>query len=350
MALLIVAPVFVLTLIFFLLSSSDYVPKVLIDEDNVPAPLVRAIEEQDVIAEECPPEALSAPETYLREHPDVDLIVAAPERGEKGVETEGSETGEPGSGEVEAGGADKGLDFYILENSAKSRDAIAAVGDAQAPLNPAAEVRTYTVYGSEDDSTFDSLGYIFPGIFTFFFVFIIAGMTLVRERSGGTLERLMMTPIRRFEVIMGYSMGIGVFAAIQAAVIVCWTIYALRLETIGSVPLIILTMMLLAFTAVSFGALVSIFATTEFQIVQFIPITVVPQVFFSGIIPIDTIPYGLGNLCYIMPMYYGCTAMKKIAVYGDGLNDVWPYLTALAVYALALGALNTIALKKYRIT
>jgi ABC-2 type transport system permease protein len=330
MALLIIAPVFVLTLIFFLLSDSDYVPKALIDEDNVPAPLVRAIEKQDVAIEACPREALSKPGEYLREHPDVDLIITAP----------APEAGEPGGR--------RGLDFYILENSAKSRGAVAAVGDAQASLNPASEVRTHTVYGSTDDSTFDSLGYIFPGVFTFFFVFIIAGMTLVRERSGGTLERLMMTPIRRVEVIMGYSMGIGVFAAIQAVVIVCWSVYALRLETLGPVALIILAMVLLAFTAVSFGALVSIFATTEFQIVQFIPVVVVPQVFFSGIIPVDTIPYGLGNLCYAMPMYYGCTAMKKIAVYGESFPGVWQYLAALAGYALVLGALNTVSLRKYR--
>jgi ABC-2 type transport system permease protein len=351
---LVVAPVFVLTLIFFLLADSDYVPKILVDEDGVPAPLVQAIYEQDVIAEACPAEALGEPEKYLREHPGVDLIVTAPKlsQDEVGQGVDGQDTGranidgQSALGGIESGG---GLDFYMLESNVKSRDAISAISDAQASLNPSSEVRTHTVYGSADDSTFDSLGYIFPGVFTFFFVFIISGMTLVRERSGGTLERLMMTPIRRFEVIMGYSMGIGVFAAVQAVVIVCYTIYVLRLESLGSVALIILAMMLLAFTAVSFGALISIFATTEFQIVQFIPVVVVPQVFFSGIIPLDTIPYGLGNLCYIMPMYYGCRAMKEIAVYGYGLQEIWPFLAALACYALALGVLNTLALKKYRV-
>ncbi|MDR1271508.1 MAG: ABC transporter permease [Clostridiales Family XIII bacterium] len=364
MAMLIVAPVFVLTLIFFLLADSDYVPKILVDEDGVPAPLVQAIYEQDAAVEACPAEALGEPEKYLRGHPDVDLIVTAPKLSQEtdgqgidgngmissvvDVQGAGSQTAGGQSAPGETGGGE-GLDFYMLESNVKSRDAISAISDAQVSLNPSSEVRTHTVYGSADDSTFDSLGYIFPGVFTFFFVFIISGMTLVRERSGGTLERLMMTPIRRFEVIMGYSMGIGVFAAIQAVVIVCYTIYVLRLESLGSVALIILAMMLLAFTAVSFGALVSIFATTEFQIVQFIPVVVVPQVFFSGIIPLETIPYGLGNLCYIMPMYYGCRAMKEIAVYGYGLQDIWPYLVALVCYALALGVLNTLALRKYRV-
>jgi ABC-2 type transport system permease protein len=189
---------------------------------------------------------------------------------------------------------------------------------------------------------------MFPGIFTFFFVFLIAGMALVRERGGGTLERLLMTPIRRWEVISGYTLGISFYGIIQAAVIVCFTVYVLRLPCEGPVWLVVTAMLLLAITAVSFGALVSIFAATEFQIVQFIPVVIVPQVFFSGLIPLETIPYGLGKLCVVMPLYYGCTAMKEVMTYGAGIAEVWPCLAALAAYTLLLGVLNTLALKKYR--
>lgn len=62
---------------------------------------------------------------------------------------------------------------------------------------------------------------------------------------------------------------------------------------------------------------------------QFIPIVVIPQYFFSGLIPIDTLPYGLGNLAYIMPVFHGCSALKGIMIKGSGLMDIWPALTAL---------------------
>ena len=97
-----------------------------------------------------------------------------------------------------------------------------------------------------------------------------------------------------------------------------------------------------------FGALVSIFANSEFQVVQFVPIVIVTQVFFSGLIPIDTIPYGLGVLAYIMPVYYGCTSLKMIMVEGANIFQIAPWLGGLCAYAIVLFILNTITLKKYR--
>jgi ABC-2 type transport system permease protein len=94
--------------------------------------------------------------------------------------------------------------------------------------------------------------------------------------------------------------------------------------------------------------MLSIFANSEFQVLQFIPIVLVPQIFFSGLIPLDTIPYELGNICYITPIYYGCTAIKRVVIEGGGLGTMWSYILALLAYTAALCAINTIALKKYR--
>ncbi len=158
----------------------------------------------------------------------------------------------------------------------------------------------------------------------------------------------MMTPIRRGEVILGYTAGYGVFAAVQAILIVLYAVYVLQLGSAGHIGWILLTMVLLAVTAVSFGATISIFASTELQVVQMIPFTIIPQVFFSGLIPLDLIPYQLGNLAYIMPIFYGATAIKGVMVYGHGFADIWGYLAGLVAYALVLYIINTLALKKFR--
>ncbi|MDF2566932.1 MAG: transport system permease protein, partial [Oscillospiraceae bacterium] len=198
------------------------------------------------------------------------------------------------------------------------------------------------------DTMFNSLGYVLLGILSFFFVFIISGISFVRERSSGTLERLMLTPISRLSVVAGYTVGFGIFAAIQSILIILYTKYALGITFEGPLLLAILIMILLAFTAVSMGALVSIFANSEFQVMQFIPVIIIPQMFFSGLIPIDTLPFGLGKLAYIMPVYYGCTALENVMIKGFGIEQIWQYLLILLAFILVLFIINTLALKKYR--
>ncbi len=95
-------------------------------------------------------------------------------------------------------------------------------------------------------------------------------------------------------------------------------------------------------------ATISVFARSELQVVQMIPFTIIPQVFFSGLIPLDLIPYGLGNLSYVMPIFYGATAIKEVMVYGSGFAGIWGYVLGLVVYAGVLYVLNLRALGKYR--
>jgi len=116
----------------------------------------------------------------------------------------------------------------------------------------------------------------------------------------------------------------------------------------GSVFLAVLLMVLIAFCAVSTGAFVSIFSSSEFQVMQFIPVIVIPQIFFSGLIPIDTFPYGLGKLAFIMPVYYGCTGLENVMVRGCGFWQIQLYIYALLAFIAFLFLLNIIALKKYR--
>lgn len=316
-ALILIAPLLILTLVYFLLGDSDYVPVVVIDA-SMPEQIVDALEGEtlEVIIVN-----LGDPEAYLKKNENVDAVL---------LKTPNSTF------------------FMLREPSTKSSKAVQEIRDGLNMVMPSAEGTTAFVYGEEGQSTFDSFGYVFLSLFSFFFVFILSAMALVKERSGGTLERLLMTPIKRGQVILGYTLGYGVFAVVQSVFIVLYMIYVLGLTSLGNIGWVFLVMILMAGTAVLFGATISVFARSELQVVQMIPFTIIPQVFFSGLIPLDLIPYGLGNLSYIMPIFYGATAIKEVMVYGNGFSSIWVYVLGLVVYAGVLYLLNMRALGKYR--
>jgi ABC-2 type transport system permease protein len=317
-ALILFAPLLIITFVYFLLGDSGYTPTIALDMSRTPSAILTALQGQDAMLVELQPEADA---TQFLKDKKADAVLTI------------SQTG---------------VSIRMLEANAKSAKAMTAVKNAAAGLSPGAKISASFVYGGENDSTFDMLGYVFLGIFSFFFVFIISGIALVRERSSGTLERLLMTRIKCVEVIMGYTIGYGVFAVIQAVLVVVYSIFVLGAHCEGNALWVVLVMVLMAVTAVSFGAMISIFANSEFQVLQFIPIVLVPQIFFSGLVPLDTIPYGLGNICYITPVYYGCAAIKRVMVEGGGFSVIWPFMLALLAYTAALSLLNAAALKKYR--
>jgi|WetSurMetagenome_2_1015567.scaffolds.fasta_scaffold227148_1 ABC-2 type transport system permease protein len=319
MALMLLAPVVILTLLFFLLSNTDYKARLLLSSE-LPDPLATALASRaDVIRE----------------------------------------TGEPDLAAIDRQLLDRKADAYIYrsgnnlvirmrENDAVKLKAVSsALQSAMASLG-ASQVSTEFLLGTNGENMFQDMGYILLGVLSFFFVFIIAGIAFVRERESGTLERLMITPVRRRAVVAGYTLGYGLFAAIQAIFIILYTQIVLGLPIAGSVALVILVMVLLAFSAVATGTFVSIFANNEFQVMQFIPVVIIPQIFFSGLLNLDTLPYGLGRLAWIMPIHYGCSALKIIMVDGGHFGDIWLYLVGLLAFNAVLAAGNILALRKYR--
>lgn len=139
------------------------------------------------------------------------------------------------------------------------------------------------LYGDEHSNYFDKMFPILMSFFVFLFVFLISGIALLRERTTGTLERVLATPIKRSDIVFGYLIGYGVFAIIQTLIIVFFSIYLLNINLAGSLTYVILINILLAIAALVMGIFISTFANSEFQMVQFIPIVAIPQVFFSGI-------------------------------------------------------------------
>lgn len=233
----------------------------------------------------------------------------------------------------------------------------AIAGQSQAKLiqqNPAAAkmmqttTKTKFVYGDKNTIFFDVLSPILVGFFVFFFVFIISGIGLLRERTTGTLERLMSTPIRRWEIVTAYLIGYGIFAVIQTIIVVFYSINILDIVLVGSVWNVLLTNLLLALVALSLGILLSTFAASEFQMMQFIPIAVIPQVFFAGIFPIEGMANWLQGVAKIMPMYYAGDALKGVMYRGASIGDISGDLLALVIFAAIFVVLNIFSLKKYR--
>lgn len=204
------------------------------------------------------------------------------------------------------------------------------------------------VFGDEDTVFFDVLSPVLIGFFVFFFVFLISGIGFLKERTSGTLEKLMSTPILRGEIVTAYLIGFGLFAIIQTIIVVLFSVKVLDVVLIGSVWNVILINLILALVALSLGTLLSAFAASEFQMVQFIPIVIIPQIFFSGIIQLDGMATWLQVLAKIMPIYYAADALKGVMYKGEGLIEISNNLYVLLLFAAIFILLNILALKRYR--
>ncbi|OEH85272.1 ABC transporter permease [Desulfuribacillus stibiiarsenatis] len=204
------------------------------------------------------------------------------------------------------------------------------------------------LYGSANMSLFDSIGPILIGFFIFFFVFIIAGVSFLRERTTGTLERLLATPLRRWEIVLGYVIGFGIFTTFQASLISWYSISVLNIMMEGTFLYVILITFLLAMSALTLGTLLSAFANNELQMIQFIPIIIVPQVFFCGLFDLTSMPSWLRSIGSIMPLTYGADALRDIMIRGNGWESISTNVLILVAFSLVFMFLNVFALKKHR--
>jgi ABC-2 type transport system permease protein len=237
----------------------------------------------------------------------------------------------------------KNLSSFIQNIQSKLQNAPVQMEQVKAP-----NISTSYIYGDKDTTFFDQLSPILVGFFVFFFVFLISGIALLRERTTGTLDRLMATPIQRRDIVFGYLMGYGIFAIIQTLIVVFYATRVLDIMLIGSLWNVILINITLALVALSLGILLSAFANSEFQMMQFIPIAIIPQVFFAGIFPFEGMPNWMQVIAKCMPMYYGGDALVSVMYKGLGLSDILNDLLVLLGFALVFIVLNIFALKKYR--
>ncbi|CAJ1229151.1 ABC transporter permease [Lactiplantibacillus xiangfangensis] len=210
------------------------------------------------------------------------------------------------------------------------------------------KITNHYVYGDKDTGYFAKMLPILMGFFVFFFVFLISGMALLKERTTGTLERLLATPVRRASIVFGYMLSYGILAVIQTILIVLVTVWMLGTEVVGSMASIIVINLILALVALAFGILLSTFANSEFQMMQFIPLVIVPQIFFSGIIPLDSMATWVKVISYIIPIKYAGDAVTDIMMRGTSIFDLGFDIGILLIFLVVLTLLNIIGLKRYR--
>lgn len=203
------------------------------------------------------------------------------------------------------------------------------------------------LYGGPQYTFNDSIAPVFIGMFSFFFVFILTSVAFLRERSQGTIERVMVSPLTRVELVIGYICGFTLFALVQSLVILLFVIFALRVHYSGNLALVFLVSVLLTIGSVNLGIFLSTFAQNEFQIVQFIPLVFGLQVFLSGIFwPVAQLPAVLRPLSYIMPLTYANDALRGVMLKGFDFTGIIVQLGALLLFALVMVLLSATTMRR----
>lgn len=212
----------------------------------------------------------------------------------------------------------------------------------------APEIKESYQYGDKNTGFFARMIPILIGFVVFFFVFLISGMALLKERTSGTLDRLLATPVKRSEIIYGYMLSYGIIAIFQTAVVVLAAIWLLDVEVVGNILNVIIVNVVLALVALAFGILLSTLAKSEFQMMQFIPLVIMPQLFFSGIIPLSSMGEWAPTVGKFLPLTYSGDAISQIILYGHNLGDILSNLGVLMIFLIILTILNIVGLRRYR--
>jgi ABC-2 type transport system permease protein len=198
----------------------------------------------------------------------------------------------------------------------------------------------------EGTSVFDLVGPALLAMFPFIVMFLVTSVTTLRERSSGTLERLLSMPMGKLDFLLGYALAFGLVAAVQSALAVGISVGLLGLEVVGPVWLLTLVAVADAVLGTALGLLVSAFAQTEFQAVQFMPLLVIPQILLCGLfIPREQLPAALEAVSNVLPLSYAVDAMQQLTRTAE-TGEVWQDLAVVAGFALAGLALGAATLRR----
>ncbi|MCA9831283.1 MAG: ABC transporter permease [Dehalococcoidia bacterium] len=194
---------------------------------------------------------------------------------------------------------------------------------------------------ADQPGVFQRVGVPLVGVFPLTSMFLVTSITMLRERSSGTLERLMTMPLAKLDILLGYALAFGVVALVQAGLTALVAIGALGLDVEGPVAAVVALALLNALLGMALGLLVSAFATTEFQAVQFMPAFLLPQLLLCGLIaPRSQMNRALEIVSDVLPMTYAYDALARVASddMGRQLAADIVILVAFMAGALVLGA------------
>jgi ABC-2 type transport system permease protein len=196
-------------------------------------------------------------------------------------------------------------------------------------------------------TVFDSIGAPLLGVFPFVVMFLITSVTTLRERSSGTLERLLSTPLGKGDFLAGYALAFGVLAVAQALVATGFAVWVCGLDVAGPRWLLVVVAVVDAVLGTALGLFVSAFARTEFQAVQFMPAFVLPQFLLCGLlVPRDQMPRALELISGVLPLSYAVDAMRTLTVQVDAVGEVMGDVAIVAAFALGAIALGSLTLRR----
>ena len=312
-AMLVIAPILVLWLLSAILGSPNYHPK--IAAVDLPTQMVQALGDQANVTE------LSAADAAQQ----------------------------LSDGKIDATVVLNGSTLKITvegTNAGHSQASVAAVQKAMASLAPtqsSAQVDVAYLHGSADWGVFDFFGPVFVGVFVFFFVFITSGMSLVTERSGGTMERLLVSPIKAWQLVAGYCLGFGAAAVVQSVLVLWASTALLHFPNEGSTWLVVVITFSMALVSMTLGLLVSALAKTAFQVIQLLIVFVVPQILLSGVFDLTTAPAWMRVLSQCFPITHGASALRDVMLRGDGFGGAALNLGILWAFFVAFFGLATLS-------
>ncbi len=218
---------------------------------------------------------------------------------------------------------------------------------AIAPSGLPLELKVTRLYGTEDLGTLDFFAPMFISYIAFFLIFLLTSVSFLRERTQGTMERLAASPVTRLELVVGYMLGFGLFALMQATVLVLFTVYVLQIKYAGNLLSIFVVTLALVLGAVNLGIFLSAFARNELQAIQFIPVVILPQVLLSGLLwPVQDMPGWLQAIARLMPLTYAIDALTDIMIRGKSLESTWVQLTVLFGFAALVAVVAAGSVKR----
>jgi ABC-2 type transport system permease protein len=197
-----------------------------------------------------------------------------------------------------------------------------------------------------NDAVFNELGPPLLAMFPFIVMFLVTSVTTLRERSSGTLERLLSMPMGKLDLLLGYALAFGLVALVQAVLAVTLTVGVLGLDIAGPIWALTVVAVLDAILGTTLGLFVSAFAETEFQAVQFMPAVVIPQILLCGLfVPRDEMPAVLSAISDVLPLSYATDAMQGL-LESTATAEVWRDVGIVAAFALGALALGAATLRR----
>jgi ABC transporter DrrB family efflux protein len=194
---------------------------------------------------------------------------------------------------------------------------------------------------------FDEWGALLLGVFPLIVMFLVTSVATLRERSSGTLERLLAMPVHKADFLLGYGVAFGLAAVVQALVVSGVSFGLLGLDVAGPVWAVILVAVVVAVLGSSLGLFTSAFASTEFQAVQFMPAVIIPQLLLCGLIgPRDQLPPVLHAVSDVLPLSYAVDAIKRLGTEAAVTAAYWVDLLVLAGFVVGSLLLGSATLRR----